>query len=345
VRASTAGRLAFERRRTFPSPDNRHRSVIGDTYQVGQGALNHVRRTLRLRGLRMRRRPCASRARDVRNARLARQPRAQAGSRIQRVTPGGPGCRRSGALCPCRTGRRSRPYRERPHIRGWRARSRSGRARRSRLAHRARDRRRRRRRRRSRRDGSRWRRRSRSRRRCRLRARRRSRRRGRRCRCGSSRQERERIDIGDVVRLSDPEVHVGNVVLRNARWSRLRDGLSLCDSSSPLHEQPPEVRQRRLAPVGGGDRDRETIGGHLPGERDLTRSGRPNGARRLDGDVDASVLSCCIRIVNDREPSEHLSVRRPAPRRGGRDDHERHERDRESDSCTFCCLSSQRSTR
>src|SRR5439155_5437148 len=77
-------------------------------------------------------------------------------------------------------------------------------------------------------------------------------------------------------------------------------------------------------------------------ERDVTRGGRPNGARRLDGDVDASVLSCCVRIVSNGEPSEHLSVRRPAPRRGGRDDHERHERDRESDSYTVCCLASQR---
>ena len=110
---------------------------------------------------------------------------------------------------------------------------------------------------------------------CRLRGRlRRSRcrcRRGRHCGRGgvAGRQERERIDVRLGVADSDPEVDIGDVVLRRAGEARLCDRGPFADSCPSLDEQRSQMREGGLVSIRSRDGHGQAVGRHLPGERDL----------------------------------------------------------------------------
>jgi hypothetical protein len=96
-------------------------------------------------------------------------------------------------------------------------------------------------------------------------------------------------------------VDVRHVVFRLARRTSLGHRLSFCDDIAAPDEQRPKVRQRCPVAVAGGNRHRQPVSGHLPGERNLTRRRSSHSPRIAESDVDASMLSGGVRVVRDRE--------------------------------------------
>jgi hypothetical protein len=82
-------------------------------------------------------------------------------------------------------------------------------------------------------------------------------------------KEQEGIDVGVGVPDTNPEVNVRDSVLRLARRARFCNGFPFRDDIPAPNEQRPEVRQRRLVTIVGGDRHRQAVGWNLPRKRDL----------------------------------------------------------------------------
>jgi hypothetical protein len=136
-------------------------------------------------------------------------------------------------------------------------------------------------------------------------------------------------------------VDVQDVVLGIAGLAPLGDGRSLDYRIAALDEERTEMGERDLVSTGGGDRHRAAVCRDLTGERNLPRRGGANGRRMAEGDIDAPMLSGCVRVVAERELAQHATVRRPCPRTGARCVAERprcNERDSKRESR---CLGSQ----
>ena len=88
----------------------------------------------------------------------------------------------------------------------------------------------------------------------------------------------------------------------------LDDGLPLGDGGGA------EVRQRDGVAVGCRDREDEPVARHPPHERHVARRGRARGSALRTADVDATVLTACIRIGAEGERPQHRAVRGPTPR-------------------------------
>jgi hypothetical protein len=102
-------------------------------------------------------------------------------------------------------------------------------------------------------------------------------------------------------------------MLRLARRARFSDGIPYRHHIAASHQQRAEVRERRLVTILGGDRHREAVRRHLTGKRDLARRRSSYHPGIAESDVDASVLSACVRVVADRELPEDGAVGRPGP--------------------------------
>jgi len=79
----------------------------------------------------------------------------------------------------------------------------------------------------------------------------------------------------------------------------LRNGLALADLVTTPHDELAEMGQRGLVAVRRDDRDRRPVRGHLTRERHVARDGCANHRGAVERDVDAAVLSPCIRVVAD----------------------------------------------
>jgi len=106
---------------------------------------------------------------------------------------------------------------------------------------------------------------------------------------------------------------IGDVVLGFARRAGLGDGLAFAHVVAATHEQRPEMRERGLVASRGDDRDRRPVRRHLTRERDLAGRRRAHHLGAVERDVDAAMLSACIRVVADREATEDRAVGRPVP--------------------------------
>jgi hypothetical protein len=137
-------------------------------------------------------------------------------------------------------------------------------------------------------------------------------------------------------------VNVRHVVLGDTRGAGLRDRISLGDHGPAVDQQPPEMGQGDLVPVGRRDGHRQAVRRDRACERHAARGGGPNRACGAERDVDATVLAAGIGIAADREASEHVPVRRPTPGRGNGNDDEHRQRDQERRAEPNCCHSSQR---
>ncbi len=82
------------------------------------------------------------------------------------------------------------------------------------------------------------------------------------------------------------------------------------DGGATPHAQRTEVRQRHLG-VAERNRDCEPVGGDLPREGDLARDRCAHRRRGVEGDVDAAVLTCGVRVGADGEPAQDSAVGRP----------------------------------
>ena len=132
----------------------------------------------------------------------------------------------------------------------------------------------------------------------------------------SRRKQGQRVDVGLAV--TDPEVHVRDLVLGRAGGACLGDRLPLGDERATLHEQRADVRERHLVPARSEDRDRQPVRRNLARERHLASRRRPDDLRAAEGDVDAAMLPAGVRVVPEREAAEHLALSGPRPCTGRR---------------------------
>jgi hypothetical protein len=102
-------------------------------------------------------------------------------------------------------------------------------------------------------------------------------------------------------------------VLRLAGRPAFCDYVVFPHVSTALDGDPPHVRQRHLEAVGGRDRDREAVRGHLAREGHLTRDGSPDRSRDAEGDIDAAVLARGVLVAAERELAENGSIGGPPP--------------------------------
>jgi hypothetical protein len=143
-------------------------------------------------------------------------------------------------------------------------------------------------------------------------------------------EERGGIDVRLAVAGAHAHVDVRHVVLGLARGPTGCHGLALGHRVAPLDEQSPEVRERRLVPLGRRDGDGQAMRGHGPGERHIPRCRSPDGRRTTERDVDAAMLATGVRVVADRVAAQHLAVRRPRPGPGVRCRGQRRARDHDA---------------
>jgi hypothetical protein len=137
----------------------------------------------------------------------------------------------------------------------------------------------------------------------------------------SRRKQGQRVDVGLAV--TDPEVHVRDLVLGRAGGSRLGDRLPLDDERATLHEQRADVRERHLVPGRREDRERQPVGRNLARKRDLALGRRPDDPRVAEAHVDAAMLPAGVRVVPELEAAQHLALRGPRPCSGRRRRRER----------------------
>jgi hypothetical protein len=90
---------------------------------------------------------------------------------------------------------------------------------------------------------------------------------------------------------------IRHIVLRHTRGPRLGDGFPFRDDVGTPNKQRPEMRQRRLVTVAGGDRHGQAVSRELSGKRDLARCRSSYDPRLAEGDVDATMLPACVRVV------------------------------------------------
>jgi hypothetical protein len=140
---------------------------------------------------------------------------------------------------------------------------------------------------------------------------------GRRRREGgaSRRKERKRVDVGLARADADTEVDVRDSVLGFTRRAGVGDDVPLGDRGATPHAHSAEVCQRHLG-VAKRNRDGQTVRRDLPRERDLARDRRADRGCVDDGDVDAAVLTCGVRVTADGEAAEDSAVGRPRPSPG-----------------------------
>ncbi len=146
----------------------------------------------------------------------------------------------------------------------------------------------------------------------------------------SRRKQGQWVDVGLAV--TDPEVHVRDLVLGRAGGACLGDRLPLGDERATLHEQRADVRERHLVPARSEDRDRQPVRRNLGRKRHLARRRRPDDLRAPEGDVDAAMLPAGVRVVPEREAAQHLALRGPRPRSGRRRRRQR-PAERQDDGC------------
>ena len=140
-------------------------------------------------------------------------------------------------------------------------------------------------------------------------------------------------------------MHIGSCVLRLSRGARLCDAIPFGDASAAPDRDRAEVRQRGLEAVRRLDRDRETVRGHLTGERHLARDRGSNDVGSADRDVDAAMLARRVLVVTDRELAKDGAVDRPRPRECGRGVGERAKGERERGDEDCCCPRSEHGAR
>ena len=134
-------------------------------------------------------------------------------------------------------------------------------------------------------------------------------RRGFRCGCGRRprgrsgrtppRKERERVDVGVAVADPDAQVHVREVEFGVSRRTGVRDGGAFGHVLSFVYEQRAEVRERSFVPAGRRNRHGLPVRGDESRERHLACGGGTDLAGIPEPDVDAAMLTRCVRIRSD----------------------------------------------
>lgn len=138
------------------------------------------------------------------------------------------------------------------------------------------------------------------------------------------RQQGERIDVALRLRgQSHAEVQVRRLVLRLPAWPDRADHVALRDRGPDTHGDRAQVHKRDREAVGRADRQRQARSRNGSSKADDARLRCPHVRARRRSDVDAPVLAAGIRVVVEREASEHRPVGRPAPGARSRRRHQR----------------------
>jgi hypothetical protein len=106
-------------------------------------------------------------------------------------------------------------------------------------------------------------------------------------------------------------MHVRDVMLRLSGWPGLGDRSALLDRCTALHEERPEVGERRLVAVASSNRHGETVRGNLTGEGDFPIRRSTHNTCTAERDVHAAVLPARVLVVRDRELAQDGAVDGP----------------------------------
>ena len=156
---------------------------------------------------------------------------------------------------------------------------------------------------------------SRSRSGCRSRSGHRGQHRGRRgSRRRSRRKERERVEIPLLVRRRpDAEVDVRLRKLGVSGRSNRANDLTLGNRRATRHGRRAKMRERHGVTVARHHRDHQAALWDSANEMHRAGSRSVHALARSSADVDAPVLSTCVRVRSEVEGSEHCPARRPRP--------------------------------
>ena len=139
------------------------------------------------------------------------------------------------------------------------------------------------------------------------------------------RQQAQRVDVAvGVGGEADAEVDVRQERDRVRALADGADDLSLGDDAAACDGGRAELEQRHRVDV-GQDRDRPAAAGYRADERDGAGDRRAHGVADGRADVDAAVLSACVRIGAERKLPQDRAVDRPRPAPRDRGGDERHE--------------------
>ncbi|MDH5281575.1 MAG: hypothetical protein OEW52_10575 [Thermoleophilia bacterium] len=109
-------------------------------------------------------------------------------------------------------------------------------------------------------------------------------------------------------------MNVRNVVLRLSGWPRLGNRPALLGDRAALHEECPEMGQRRLVAVGCRNGHGQAVGGNRSGEHDDSTHWGTHHVHAAESDIHTSMLPARVLVTRDRELAKNIAVGGPCPR-------------------------------